>query len=341
MVVVDRGDAPAVVVVTLLVVLLAPDPFDTARGDFDDAAAQRFATAPESQVLDVGVGPFAISRVTRVSDGAIYFHDSDQVFFDSIGGWVYSPAGAPTGDGPYEKFRQQTHRRAVVRVRCRVPELVAGISAPPYRSRARTGNSAVICAPRTRTSRAGHSYDNGAMGSQAGDFALTMDELRVVARFAADSAETVLPDFEAELPDDPRPRAALAAALTFANGAPRSNLQRTTAVAAHRASKEATSETARLAAQACGDAAAAAYLHPIAKPTQVGHILRSASCAARVAELKAGGDEAAATSAITSTAQHATPILRDVLNRYPPVPVGTGRLAQIMSALDASLRDRH
>ncbi|WP_349307591.1 putative immunity protein [Rhodococcus sp. H29-C3] len=75
------------------------------------------------------------------------------------------------------------------------------------------------------------------MGPVSGDFTLTMDELRVVARFAAYSAETVLPDFEAELPNDPRPRAA----LTFANGAPRTNLQRTTAFAAHRASKEATS----------------------------------------------------------------------------------------------------
>ncbi|MDJ0362540.1 putative immunity protein [Rhodococcus sp. H29-C3] len=176
------------------------------------------------------------------------------------------------------------------------------------------------------------------MGPVSGDFALSMDELRIVARFAAYSAEAVLPDFEAELPDDPRPRAALAAALTFACGAPRTNLQRTTAVAAHRASKEATSEAARLAAQACGDAAAAAYLHPIAKPTQVGHILRSAACAARVAELKAGGDEAAAMSAITSTAHHATLKLRDVLNRYPLAPSGTGRLAQIMSALDVFLR---
>ncbi|ORI14807.1 putative immunity protein [Rhodococcus sp. 1168] len=176
------------------------------------------------------------------------------------------------------------------------------------------------------------------MGQIPGDFALTMDELRVVARFAADSAETVLLDFEAELPDDPRPRLALAAALTFANGAPRTNLQRTTAFAAHRASKEATSETARLAAQACGDAAAAAYLHPITKATQVGHILRSAACAARVAELKAGGDEAAAMGAIISAAQRATPKLRDVLNRYPLGPSGTGRLAQIMSALDTYLR---
>lgn len=167
-----------------------------------------------------------------------------------------------------------------------------------------------------------------------------MDELRVVTRFAAEAADTILPAFEAEAPGDSRPRAALAAALSFADGGPRTNLQRTAAFAAHRASKEASSETARLAAQACGDAAAASYLHPIAKATQVGHILRAASCAARVAELQAGGDENAAVGSIDAAVRRASPTLLDVLNRYPLAPAGSGRLSQIMSTLDASLRSR-
>lgn len=176
------------------------------------------------------------------------------------------------------------------------------------------------------------------MATAPGDFDLTTDELRTVARFAAQSAQRVLPDFEADAAEDPRLRAALDAALTFADGAPRTNLQRTAAVAAHRAAREATSETSRLAAQACGDAAAAAYLHPIAKATQVGHILRAAACAALVAELRAGGDEMAAAESITSALDRATPELLDVLRRYPSAPAGDSRLAQIMRDLDISLR---
>ncbi len=98
--------APAIVVAALLVILLVPAPFHSARGDFE-AAAQRFSTSPESQAFDVNVGPFTISSITREADGTIYFHDSDQAFFHAIGGWVYSPAEAPTGDGMYEKFESR------------------------------------------------------------------------------------------------------------------------------------------------------------------------------------------------------------------------------------------
>lgn len=122
----------------------------------------------------------------------------------------------------------------------------------------------------------------------AGDFDLTVDELRVVARYAVESAEQVLALFEKGHPGDTRPRAAISAAWTFAEGAPRTNLQRATALEAHRAAKTATSEAAKQAARAAGDAAAAAYLHPAAKSTQVGHILRAAACGARAAELSAG-----------------------------------------------------
>ncbi|MFE4501935.1 putative immunity protein [Rhodococcus sp. NPDC056743] len=178
------------------------------------------------------------------------------------------------------------------------------------------------------------------MTQASGDFELTMDELRTVARFAAESAQQLLSAFEAEAPDDRRPRAALDAAWAFADGDPRTNLQRVTALDAHRAAKENGSEIGQLAARACGDAAAAAYLHPIARATQVGHILRAAACAARVAELDADGDEAAAAQSIKSTCDRATSVLLDVLGWYPAAPVGKSRLAQIMSTLDVSLRRR-
>ena len=67
------------------------------------------------------------------------------------------------------------------------------------------------------------------MGIVPGDFELTMDELRVVARYAVDSAEEVLSIFEQVHPDDRRPRAAVEAAWIFAGGANRTMLQRTAA----------------------------------------------------------------------------------------------------------------
>lgn len=79
---------------------------------------------------------------------------------------------------------------------------------------------------------------------------LSAAELRAVARFALESATGLLPRFEAELPDDPRPRAALEAAR-----------------------------------------------------------------------------------------ERATPLVRDVLRRYPPAPAGRNRLAQLQHALDAALRE--
>ena len=78
-----------------------------------------------------------------------------------------------------------------------------------------------------------------------GDFDLTTDELRVVARFAVQSAEEVLPLFEHADPKDHRPRAAVEAAWIFANGAARTKLQRLTALEAHRAAKEIADEAAQ------------------------------------------------------------------------------------------------
>ena len=166
------------------------------------------------------------------------------------------------------------------------------------------------------------------------DFALSTDELRIVVRYVTATAEDLLPVYENTHPGDPRPRAAVAAAWLFVDGEPRTRLQRITAVDAHRAAREATVEAARLAAQAAGDAASAAYLHPIARAHQVGHILRAAANAARIGEITTGS----ADSAIERAQRRATPELIDVLRRYPPAPAHRGRIAQLMAALDAALR---
>lgn len=172
----------------------------------------------------------------------------------------------------------------------------------------------------------------------SGDFELTKDELRAVARFVVESAEPVLPVFEDSHPDDPRPRAALDAGWTFASGAPRTQLQRIAATDAHRAASAAVNEVARLAARSAGDAASAAYLHPLAQASQVGHILRAAASAARIAEIQADGDAAAGARVIDDARRRATPAVIDVLRRYPSAPATAARVSQLMAMLDTSLR---
>ncbi|AXK76366.1 exonuclease SbcC [Mycolicibacterium neoaurum] len=178
------------------------------------------------------------------------------------------------------------------------------------------------------------------------DFDLSVEELRLVACFVADAsepliaqaAEPLIPGYETARPDDPRPGAAVAAARAFITGAPRSRWQRLASMDAHRAAAESGTESARLAAQAAGDAACAAYLHPIAKAHQVGHILRADANAARIAEIVDG--PFAAARVLESARRRAEPGLVDVLRRYPPHTSASNRVAQLISALDSALRSR-
>ncbi|SFM97571.1 hypothetical protein SAMN05216207_1005239 [Pseudonocardia ammonioxydans] len=220
-----------------------------------------------------------------------------------------------------------------------------------------------------------------------GDIELTMDELRLVARYAVTAAEDVLGLFEQVHPADRRPRAAVEAAWAVVDGAERSRRQRVTALDAHRAARSpitgnaitrdavrspitgdtgtgdaitgspvgddavgaaltgaaSTGGTAAVtaaahAAHAAGDAAAAAYLHPLAQATQVGHILRAAAHAARATEVAAGDAPRVGDEHLERARLRATPELVDVLRRYPPAPSGRSRVAALMSALDTALR---
>lgn len=168
-------------------------------------------------------------------------------------------------------------------------------------------------------------------------FDLSMDELREVTRFALADAESLVEVFERGRPGDDRPRAAVEAARAFAAGERRSRLQRITAVAAHRAAREAGTEVTRQAAHAAGDAAASAYLHPFARATQVPHILGASARAAYVAELMAG-DVDAGLDHVSRSVTRATALLADVLRRYPPAPTGTSRLSVLMQLLDVEIR---
>src|SRR3954469_12530414 len=119
---------------------------------------------------------------------------------------------------------------------------------------------------------------------------LSKAELRAVARFAATCARPALAMFESQRPDDPRPRMAIEAAQAFADGAERSKALRDAAWGAMRAANEARDAglaAARGGAPAAVAAAGAGFLHPLAKATQVKHILAAAAHAARALELAA------------------------------------------------------
>ncbi|MFW6188516.1 MAG: hypothetical protein ACOC84_11040 [Actinomycetota bacterium] len=89
-----------------------------------------------------------------------------------------------------------------------------------------------------------------------------------------------------------------------------------------------------------GHAAAAAYLPPLARSTQVAHLLGSAACAARAAELAQGGDRRVGKAWIEHARRRATPELVAVLRRYPVAPSNGNRVTELLSALDTALRAR-
>ncbi|WP_179791322.1 putative immunity protein [Actinopolymorpha rutila] len=170
---------------------------------------------------------------------------------------------------------------------------------------------------------------------------LTLAELREVAGYAAACARPALTVFESERPEDQRPREAIDVAQAFADGAERTKALRDRAWAAQRAAsqaRDAGQAAAGEAARAALAAAGAAFLHPLAKATQVKHILGSAAHAARAFELSAGDDPAVGADHLAQARSLANPVVVDVLRRYPDAPRGGGRVGDLIRQLDASLR---
>ncbi|WP_381562089.1 putative immunity protein [Streptomyces eurythermus] len=176
------------------------------------------------------------------------------------------------------------------------------------------------------------------MTGEASQVVLSKQDLRAVTAFAAASAEVVLEIFEADQPDDSRPRDAISAAWAFAGGGERGKSLRDTAAAALKAARSAHTAAAREAAWAAMSAAGAAYLHPLAKATQVKHILGASAYAARAAELVADDDRSVGAEHLKRMAHRATPVVVDVLKRFPSAPEGGGRVGELIRMLDADLR---
>lgn len=167
---------------------------------------------------------------------------------------------------------------------------------------------------------------------------LGLNDCRAVAGYAALCAHSVLPVFEQLYPNDQRLHDAIEAARLFAGGAKRTKDIRDRAWSALRAAGEAAENgeiAASEAARAAVAAAGAAYLHPLAKATQVKHILGSAAHAVRAIELTRPSN---AGLHLTTLIGLATSQVSDVLRRYPSAPSKGGRIGELVREIDAALR---
>jgi hypothetical protein len=176
------------------------------------------------------------------------------------------------------------------------------------------------------------------MDDQRREIPLSQNDLRQVTLFAATCARESLALFEAKCPTDRRPREATESAEAFAQGAKRTAVLRTHAWAALRAARESGDPVAADAARAASAAAGAAYLHPLATPHQVKHVLGSAVYQAHAFELAAGGDTGIGTERLRWAVDRASPTVREIVRRFPPVQTGRSRIGELFRELDQELR---
>ncbi|MFB2597054.1 putative immunity protein [Herbiconiux sp. P17] len=161
---------------------------------------------------------------------------------------------------------------------------------------------------------------------------LSEHDRRLVAAWAADCAERVLPLFEAEAPTDERPRDAIARARAFARGELDAAGEIRRRFVANRAAQVVSSPAARAAAWSAGQAAGVAHMGA--------HALGAAAYAAKAAASAVPQDGGQAE--IAWQLEHLTSPVRAALKRLPLLgtdpsgPLGAGLLAS--GALGANIR---
>jgi hypothetical protein len=171
---------------------------------------------------------------------------------------------------------------------------------------------------------------------------LSEADRRIVAEWAADCAERALGLFEAEAPDDHRPRDAIARARAFARGelAVAEEIRRR--FIGDGAARDVKAPAAAAAARAAGQATGI--------PHMGAHALGAAAYAAKAVGLAAPGRPDAVTDEIRWQLGHLSAEARVALRSLPPVgknsagPLGPGLLASgqlgtIIRELQAGLAD--
>lgn len=154
---------------------------------------------------------------------------------------------------------------------------------------------------------------------------LSVDERRVVAKWAADCAERVLWLFEAAAPGDDRPRRAIERARGFASG----DLDVATEIRRRFvggvSADELTTPVARAAARAAGQAVGVCHMGA--------HALGAAAYAVVAVSLSAPDRASTTRDEIRWQLAHMTVEVRDALRKLPPVgndrsgPLGPGLLS--------------
>ena len=167
---------------------------------------------------------------------------------------------------------------------------------------------------------------------------LSDEDRRLVAEWAADCAQRVLPLFEVKAPSDTRPREAIEGARAFALDGKRTAQLRSLALAAQSAAREVGNPVAASAARAAGLAAATPYTHALATPHQSKHVLGPAVYQVQARELAAGNDPSVGDEEMHWVIERASSTVREVVRRFPARSPGRTRLATLYYQLDGALR---
>jgi hypothetical protein len=168
-----------------------------------------------------------------------------------------------------------------------------------------------------------------------GRLTLSEGDRRVLATWAADCAEHVLPLFEAKAPGDSRPRAAIGGLRAFARGELKVGPARALSVAAHAAARDiggggdraAAGEISAIraavaAARAAGQAVATAHMGA--------HARGAPAYAAVAAGLANPLDPGAADDELAWAIDRASPIVRTALAKLPEPPAKGGQLGMFV-----------
>jgi hypothetical protein len=169
---------------------------------------------------------------------------------------------------------------------------------------------------------------------------LTEADRRLAAAWAADCAERVLALFEAEAPDDGRPRALIARTRAFARGELKTAEQIRRRFVGGVSADDAKAPAAAAAARAAGQAVAVCHMGA--------HALGAAAYAANAAGLADPDRPEAVKDEIRWQLEHMSAGLRAALRALPPIgqnssgPLGpgllaSGRLGTIIRDLQAGL----
>lgn len=160
------------------------------------------------------------------------------------------------------------------------------------------------------------------MKHQPGPLTLSEDDRRVLAVWAADCAERVLPIFETAAPLDTRPRDAIDGVRAFARGELRIGPVRTLSAKAHSAAREVADPSVVAAARAAGHAAGVAHMAAHA---------RGVAYAAIAVGLASPDDPNALVDEANWQIEHASPKIRDVMRKLPVPRKGKSTLTTLIS----------